>query len=180
MPDRSSPPQSRHFWPALAVLASLGTAEAAPPAGKPVFIHVERLAPTSVGRMASSWPGTSRRRRLLLDAHFRSDATSAGGLGTGYVSRDGKTIVPETVLDADKTQQAARWQGGTVVAACSDRLVPECPSVRPTCSSIGPPTSADGRVLVGLVWYGSARPSVDLSGLPLGRVHGYGEPRQHG
>jgi|SRR4029453_372681 hypothetical protein len=49
MPDRSSRLQARHFGPALLVLASLGIAEAAPPAGKPVFIHIEALAPTSVG-----------------------------------------------------------------------------------------------------------------------------------
>jgi hypothetical protein len=36
MPDRSSRPQARHVGPALVVLASLGIAEAAPPAGKPV------------------------------------------------------------------------------------------------------------------------------------------------
>ena len=35
--------------PALLVLTWLGTAEAAPPAGKPVFIQVQGLAPTSVG-----------------------------------------------------------------------------------------------------------------------------------
>ena len=49
MPDRSSRPQARHLGPALVVLASLGIAEAAPPAGKPVFIHVQGLAPTTVG-----------------------------------------------------------------------------------------------------------------------------------
>ena len=49
MPDRSSRPQARHLGPALVVLASLGIAEAAPPAGKPVFIHVQGLAPTTIG-----------------------------------------------------------------------------------------------------------------------------------
>jgi hypothetical protein len=49
MPDRSSRLQARHFGPALLVLASLGIAEAAPPAGRPVFIHVQGRAPTTVG-----------------------------------------------------------------------------------------------------------------------------------
>ena len=39
----------RHAMVQIAALAWLGIAEAAPPAGKPVFIQVQGLAPTSVG-----------------------------------------------------------------------------------------------------------------------------------
>src|SRR5262245_5420320 len=40
---------ARHAAAAVAALPWVGAAEAAPPAGKPVFIQVQGLAPTTVG-----------------------------------------------------------------------------------------------------------------------------------
>ena len=95
--------------PALVVLASLGIAEAAPPAGKPVFIHVQGLAPTSVGQNGFVVAGD-----FTEGGAFQwmptSGVTLVGG-GSAYISRDGKAMVG-AVLDQNSKQQAARWEGG--------------------------------------------------------------------
>ncbi len=111
MPDRSSRPQARHFGPALVVLASLGIAEAAPPAGKPVFIHVQGLAPTSVGLNGFIVAGDFTEGGAFQWMPTSGVTLVGGGLGTGYISRDGKAMAG-TVIDLNKIQQAARWEGG--------------------------------------------------------------------
>ena len=111
MSDRSSRLQARHFGPALLVLASLGIAEAAPPAGKPVFIH-SRGTCSHAGR--AEWlrrgRGLHGRRRLPMDAHFRSDARRRG-LGSGYISRDGKAL-GGTVIDAERDSASSQVDHG--------------------------------------------------------------------
>ncbi len=152
MPDRPSRPQARHFGPALVVLASLGIAEAAPPAGKPFFIHIEALAPTSVGLNGFIVGGD-----FIEGGAFQWMPTSGvtlvgGGLGTGYISRDGKAMAG-TVIDQNKIQQAAKWEGGRSWRALGP-LVPNAVPCELT-SSYATGTSGDGRVIVGAGYYGT-------------------------
>src|SRR5512134_1502277 len=91
---------------ALAVLWSLspGTAEAAPPAGKPVFIQVQGLAPTSVGQNGFVVAGDFTEGGAFYWMPT-SGVTLVGG-GQAFVSRDGKAMVG-TILDQNRIQQAA-------------------------------------------------------------------------
>ena len=94
MPDRSSRPQARHFGPALVVLASLGIAEAAPPAGKPVFIHVEAgtvLDQNSI-QHAARWEGGRSWRILdpLVPNAVPCEKSLSVAMGT---SGDGRVVV---------------------------------------------------------------------------------------
>ena len=137
--------------PAACVLWGLGgVASAAPPEGKPVFIHVQGLAPTSVGMNGFIVAGD-----FTEGGAFQwmptSGVTLVGG-GQAYVSRDGKAIAGST-LDSSQRQQPAIWQGGT-----SWRLLgPLVPGALPCTSSYGfaMGTSADGRVVVGGGYYGT-------------------------
>ena len=152
MPDRSLRAQARRFGPAVAMLASLGIAEAAPPAGKPVFIHIEALAPTSVGQNGFIVAGD-----FIEGGAFQwmptSGVTLVGGLlGTGYISRDGKAMAG-TVLDPNKIQHAARWEGGRSWRILGP-LVPNAVPCQQT-ASFATGTSGDGRVIVGGGRYGT-------------------------
>ena len=150
MPDRSLRPHARRFGPALVRLASLGIAEAAPPAGKPVFIHVEDLVPTSVGQNGFVVAG-----RYLGGGAFNwmptSGVTLVGGV-LAYISRDGKAMAG-TTLDQNKIQQAAKWEGGRSWRT----LGPLVPGAAPCGSSLSfaMGTSGDGRVVVGAGYYGT-------------------------
>ena len=75
-----------------------------------------------------------------------------GGLGTGYISRDGKAMAG-TVIDQNKIQQPARWEGGRSWRG----LGPLVPGAVPCGSSLSfaMGTSGDGRVVVGGGYYGT-------------------------
>jgi hypothetical protein len=152
MPDRSSRPQARHLGPALLVLASLGIAEAAPPAGKPVFIHVQGLAPTSVGQNGFIVAGDFTEGGAFQWMPTSGVTLVGGGLGTGYISRDGKAMAG-TVIDLNKIQQAARWDGERSWRT----LGPLVPNAVPCQQSLSfaTGTSGDGRLIVGGGWYGT-------------------------
>ncbi len=115
MPDRSSRPQARHFGPALVVLASLGIAEAAPPAGKPVFIHIQGLAPTSVGQNGFIVAGDFTEGGAFQWMPTSGVTLVGGGLGTGYISRDGKAMAG-TVIDLEQDSASGQVGRRKVVA----------------------------------------------------------------
>ena len=97
------------FAPMLLVPAWLGIAEAAPPAGKPIFIHVQGLAPLSIGLNGFMVGGYVTEGGAFYWMPT-SGVTLVGG-GSAYVSRDGKAIAG-TMLDSNQKQQAAIWEGG--------------------------------------------------------------------
>jgi uncharacterized membrane protein len=150
MRERSSSPCARRLGQALAVLASLGIAEAAPPAGKPVFIQVQGVAPTSVGQNGFVVAGDFTEGGAFYWMPT-SGVTLVGG-GQAYVSRDGQAMVG-AVLDQTRIQHAAIWEGGR-----SWRMLgPLVPNAVPCdqSASFAMATSGDGRVVVGAGWYGT-------------------------
>jgi uncharacterized membrane protein len=137
---------------ALVVLAWLGNADAAPPAGKPVFIQVQGLAPTSVGQNGFVVAGDFTEGGAFYWLPT-SGVTLVGG-GQAYISRDGKAMVG-SMFDQNAVQQAVKWEGG----ASWRMLGPLVPNAVP-CDhslSIAMSTSADGRVVVGGGYYGTNR-----------------------
>jgi hypothetical protein len=74
----------------LLVLVSLATADAAPPAGTPVFIQVQGLAPTTVGLDGFIVAGdfTEGGGSYSMPS---SGVTLVGGT-SAYISRDGKRL----------------------------------------------------------------------------------------
>src|SRR5512145_464710 len=150
MRDRSPLLLARAWGPALLVFSWLGIAEAAPPAGTPVFIQVQGLAPTSVGQNGFVVAGDFTEGGAFYWMPT-SGVTLVGG-GQAFVSRDGKAMVG-TIVDQNRIQQAARWEGGRSWRALGP-LVPNAV----TCdvsASVGMATSADGRVVVGSGYYGT-------------------------
>ena len=142
----------------LLVLVSLGIAEAAPPAGKPVFIHVQGLAPSSVGMNGFITAGDFTEGGGFFWMPT-SGVTLIGGV-FGIVSRDGRTIVGKAP-DANGHDQPAIWTGGT-----SWRLLgPLVPGAVHCLGELGSAnaTSGDGRVVVGDGSIGT-RPPEDCSG----------------
>jgi len=154
MPDRSSRPQARHVGPALVVLASLGIAEAAPPAGKPVSIHTEGLAPTSVGQNGFIVAGDFTEGGAFYWMPTSGVTLVGGGLGSGFISRDGKAMAG-TVIDPNRIQQAAKWEGGRSWRTLGPLVPNAVPCQQSLSVAMG--TSGDGRVVVGSGW--SARTS---------------------
>jgi uncharacterized membrane protein len=150
MEDRSSRPLALHLWAALMTLVSIGGAEAAPPAGKPVFIHIQGLAPTTVGMNGFIVAGD-----FTEGGAFQwmptSGVTLVGGTNA-YISRDGKAMVG-SIIDSNGIQQAARWLGGTSWQALGP-LVPGALRCDQSMS-FAMSTSADGRVVVGGGYYGT-------------------------
>ena len=142
--SRRMPRLARSAVALVAALAWLGAAEAAPPAGKPVFIQVQGIAPTSIGQNGFIVAGD-----FTEGGAFQwmptSGVTLVGG-GQAYVSRDGKAMAGST-LDSSRKQQPAKWEGGR-----SWRLLgPLVPGGLPCDTSYGfaMGTSGDGRVVVG-------------------------------
>jgi hypothetical protein len=74
----------------VAALLWLGIAEAAPPAGKPVFIQVQGLAPTSVGLNGFVTAGDFTEGGAFTWMPT-SGVTLIGG-ESGVISRDGRTV----------------------------------------------------------------------------------------
>src|SRR5262245_14146331 len=137
----------------IAVLAWLGIAEAAPPAGKPVFLHVQGLAPTSVGQNGFITAGDFTEGGAFVWMPT-SGVTLIGG-SSGIVSRDGRTLVG-SLADAHGHFQPPVWAGAT-----SWRLLgPLVPNAVPCGRSLGSAngTSGDGRVVVGGGYYGTSPP----------------------
>ncbi len=136
--------------PAASVLAWLGVASAAPPAGNPVFIHVQGLAPTSIGQNGFVVAGD-----FTEGGAFQWMPTSGvmlvGG-ETGFISRDGKGMAG-TIRDPNGIGNAARWEGGRSWRA----LGPLVPNTVPCDLSLSnaQATSGDGRVVVGSGYYGT-------------------------
>jgi hypothetical protein len=129
------------------------SAEAAPPAGKPVFIQVQGLAPTSVGMNGFITAGdfTEGGGFFWMPS---SGVTLIGG-ESGFISRDGRTIVGR-LADANGHDQPAMWAGGT-----SWRLLgPLVPNAVHCGGTLGfaSATSGDGRVVVGGGYYGTSPP----------------------
>lgn len=132
------------FAPVLLVPAWLGIAEAAPPGGKPVFIHVQGLAPTSVGQNGFIVAGD-----FTEGGAFQwmptSGVTLVGG-GSAYVSRDGKAMAGST-LDSNRKQQLAKWEGGRSWRLLGPLVLGGLPCDSSYGFAMG--TNADGRVVVG-------------------------------
>jgi probable HAF family extracellular repeat protein len=132
----------------LGALACAGMAQAAPPAGTPLFIPLrpEALA-VAVGANGFVIGGT-----FYSGGGFHwmptSGVTDIGGVSVAAVSRDGVTIVGNA-LDNGGRENAAVWAGGK-----QWRTLGSVRSARPCdlllSSAYG--TSADGRVVVGLAW----------------------------
>jgi uncharacterized membrane protein len=137
----------------VVLLAGLGRAAAAPPAGKPVFIQVQGLAPTSVGLNGFITAGD-----FTGDGAFlwmpTSGVTLIGGR-SGVINRDGRTVVG-SLADANGHDQPAMWAGGT-----SWRLLgPLVPGAVHCIGTLGFATGAsgDGRVVVGGGYIGTKPP----------------------
>jgi hypothetical protein len=135
----------------IAVLAWLGIAEAAPPAGKPVFIQVQGLVPKSIGLNGFIVAGDFTEGGVF---HWRptSGVTLIGG-ETGFISRDARTTVGR-LPDANGNEQPAVWSGGT-----SWRLLgPLVPNARPCQDVLGfaSGVSGDGHFVVGGGYYGTS------------------------
>ena len=131
------------------VLASLGIAAAAPPAGQPVFIHVQGLAPTSVGLNGFIVGGDFTEGGAFQWMPTSGVTLVGGGLGTGYISRDGQAMAG-TVIDLNRLSK--RPGGGWKAVAHARLARPErCPA---SAVFDVPWTSGDGRVC-GLRFYGT-------------------------
>jgi hypothetical protein len=138
----------------IAALAWLGSAEAAPPAGTPVFIQVQGLAPTSVGLNGFIVAGDFTEGGAFYWMP-PSGVTLIGG-ESGNVSRDGRTIVGR-LRDTNGVDQPAMWAGGT-----SWRLLgPLVPNAQRCDQTLGfaTATSGDGRYVVGGGYYGTSAAS---------------------
>ena len=136
--------------PTLLLLARPAIAEAAPPAGTPVFIQVQGFAPTSVGQNGFIVAGDFTEGGAFYWMPT-SGVTLVGG-GQGYVSRDGTAMVG-SMADLNRIQQAVKWEGGR-----SWRMLgPLVPNALPcdSSASFAMATSADGHVVVGGGHYGT-------------------------
>jgi uncharacterized membrane protein len=140
-----------HAMVQFAALAWLGSAEAAPPAGTPVFIQVQGLAPTSIGLNGFIVAGDFTEGGAF---HWMptSGVTLIGG-ESGTISRDGRTTVGR-LADANGNDQPAIWSGGT-----SWRLLgPLVPNALPCQGLLGSANavSGDGSFVVGGGYYGTS------------------------
>jgi uncharacterized membrane protein len=150
MRDRFPGPLARHLRPVLLVLAWLGSAEGAPPAGTPVFIQVQGFAPTSVGQNGFIVAGDFTEGGAFYWMPT-SGVTLVGG-GQGYISRDGRAMVG-SMYDQNQILQAVKWEGGRswrILGPLAPNAVP-CDS----SASFAMATSGDGRVVVGGGYYGT-------------------------
>jgi len=134
----------------VAVSAWPGSAEAAPPAGKPVFIQVQGLVPTSIGLNGFITAGDFTEGGAFYWMPT-SGVTLIGG-DSGNISRDGRTIVGK-LRDTNGVDQPAMWAGGT-----SWRLLgPLVPNAQRCDQTVDFATATrDGRYVVGGGYYGTS------------------------
>jgi uncharacterized membrane protein len=134
----------------VALSAWPGIVAAAPPAGTPVFIQIQGLAPTSVGLNGFIVAGDFTEGGAFY--WMPSSGVTLVGGSAGYISRDGKAMVG-SIVDSNRVQQAAQWVGGTSWRA----LGPLVPNALPCDQSMSfaMSTSGDGRVVVGGGYYGT-------------------------
>src|SRR6476646_6710079 len=128
----------------IAALAWLGSAEAAPPAGTPVFNQVQGLAPTSGGLNGFIVAGDFTEGGAFF--WMPSSGVTLIGGKSGNVSRDGRTIVGR-LNDTNGIEQPAMWAGGT-----SWRILgPLVPNAQKCDQTLGFATGAsgDGHYVVG-------------------------------
>jgi probable HAF family extracellular repeat protein len=136
---------------ALALLALLGTAEAAVPSGTPLLVELPPNAlAADVGAGGFVVIGT------FLDGgalHWMPTGglEAIGGTQGIAVSRDGKTIIGRA-LDDRGLENAAIWQGGTDWRTLGSFSPGAQPCDRLLSGAFG--ASDDGRVVVGLGWDG--------------------------
>jgi uncharacterized membrane protein len=142
---------ARRLAPALLLLTLPGIAEAAPPAGKPVFIQVQGLAPTSVGLNGFIVAGDFTEGGAFY--WMPTSGVALIGGSSGNVSRDGRTIVGK-LADANGIDQPAMWAGGTTWRL----LGPLVPNAQKCDQTLGfaTATSGDGRFVVGGGYYGTS------------------------
>jgi uncharacterized membrane protein len=142
---------ARHAMIPVAALAWLGVAEAAPPAGTPIFIQVQGLAPTSVGINGFIVAGDFTEG----GAFFWMPTTGVTLIGgeSGNISRDGRTIVGR-LRDPNGVDQPAMWAGGTTWRLLGP-LVPNAVKCDQTLG-FATATSGDGRFVVGGGYHGTS------------------------
>jgi probable HAF family extracellular repeat protein len=130
----------------------LGTADAAPPRGTPVFIELPTEAiPTGVGAGGFVSVGTFFGGLGALSWMPNAGVTPIGGVEGVAVSLDGKTIVGDA-LDANRKSNAAIWQGGREWRLLGSFTPDAQPCDLLLSGAFG--MSDDGRVIVGLGWDG--------------------------
>jgi probable HAF family extracellular repeat protein len=132
------------------VLALAAPAAGAPPDGNAVFV---RLRPEALA-VATGANGFVIGGTFFNGGAFHwmptSGVTEIGGLQVADVSRDGKTIVGNS-LDANRLVNASIWTGGRTW-----RTLGSIRSARPCDASLSSAygTNDDGSVIVGLAWDG--------------------------
>jgi probable HAF family extracellular repeat protein len=137
---------------ALALLALMGSAEAAEPRGKPVFIDLPTGAlPADVGANGFVVVGNFYGGAGGFTWMPTHNVAPIGGAVTATVSRDGKSIAG-SILDAAGHEIAAVWTGGREWRTIGT-LVPNAASCDRYLSSVYGGND-DGSVLVGLGWNG--------------------------
>jgi hypothetical protein len=118
-----------------------------PARGKPVFIHIEGLAPTSVGQNGFIVAGDFTEGGAFYWMPTSGVTIVGGGLGSGFISRDGKAMAG-TVIDPNRIQQAANWEGGRSWRTLGPLVPNAVPCQQSLSVAMG--TSGDGRVGGGL------------------------------
>jgi probable HAF family extracellular repeat protein len=140
---------TRRILSVLCLPLLVGTASAAPPKGKPLFITLPpESLPADVGAGgfvaigtfysggALTWMPTSGTERI-------------GGTQGSAISRDGRTLVGNA-LDSRGFENAALWQGGDQWRVLGSFTPDAQPCDRLLSSAYG--ASDDGKVVVGLGW----------------------------
>jgi probable HAF family extracellular repeat protein len=136
---------------ALALLALLGTADAAVPSSTPLLIELPPEAlPQDVGANGFVVVGTFFNGGALYWMPT-AGLEAIGGTQGIAVSRDGKTIIGNT-LDGRGLENAAIWQGGTDWRLLGSFTPDAQPCDRLLSGAFG--ASDDGKVVVGLGWDG--------------------------
>ena len=136
---------------AVALLALLGSAEAAEPKGKPVFIELPTdVLPKDLGANGFVVVGSFYSGGALhwMPTH---NAVPIGGLAAVTVSRDGKSIAGNILESGHEV--AAIWTGSGKQWKSIGSLVPNAAACDLYLSSVFDGND-DGKVLVGLGWNG--------------------------
>jgi probable HAF family extracellular repeat protein len=142
---------SLRFLAPAALVCTMGTVHAAPPAGKPLLIELpsEALA-ADVGAGGFVVVGSFRNGGGMTWLPT-SDAQRVGGTAVTSVSRDGKTLLGRA-LDARGLENAAVWAGGREWRTLGGLTPSAQPCDRLLTGTFG--ANDDGTVVVGLGWNG--------------------------